>query len=133
MKVIIYAGIGLFSTASIFGVADYYHSENKGELKNLYTESSNLKPQNSIAGIKEKEINLEDYSRAKIEESMENINEENSFPNTKLIEKPTVAVSKKKNYKRKIPKIKLSDFSRSRLVINEKIPVALTDSSTEKY
>ncbi len=133
MKVIIYAGIGLFSTASIFGVADYCHSENKGELKNLYTESSNLKPQNSIAGIKEKEINLEDYSRAKIEESMENINEENSFPNTKLIEKPTVAVSKKKNYKRKIHKIKLSDFSRSRLVINEKNPVALTDSSIEKY
>ncbi len=133
MKVIIYAGIGLFSTASIFGVADYYHSENKGELKNLYTESSNLKPQNSIAGIKEKEINLEDYSRAKIEESMENINEENSFPNTKLIEKPTVAVSKKKNYKRKIPKIKLSDFSRSALIIKEKIPVALTDSSIEKY
>jgi hypothetical protein len=38
MKAIIYAGIGLFSVASVYGIADYYSSKNKGELKKLYVE-----------------------------------------------------------------------------------------------
>ena len=35
MKAIIYAGIGLFSIASVYGVADYYNSKKNGELKKL--------------------------------------------------------------------------------------------------
>ena len=38
MKAIIYAGIGLFSIASVYGVADYYKSKKNGELKKLYVE-----------------------------------------------------------------------------------------------
>jgi uncharacterized protein (DUF169 family) len=38
MKAIIYAGIGLFSIASVYGVADYYNSRKNGELKKLYVE-----------------------------------------------------------------------------------------------
>lgn len=38
MKAIIYAGIGLFSVASVYGVADYYSTSKKGELKKLYVE-----------------------------------------------------------------------------------------------
>jgi hypothetical protein len=38
MKAIIYAGIGLFSIASVYGVADYYNSKKSGELKKLYVE-----------------------------------------------------------------------------------------------
>jgi hypothetical protein len=38
MKAIIYAGIGLFSIASVYGVADYYNSKKNGELKKLYVE-----------------------------------------------------------------------------------------------
>jgi len=38
MKAIIYAGIGLFSIASVYGVADYYQSKKSGELKKLYVE-----------------------------------------------------------------------------------------------
>jgi hypothetical protein len=38
MKEIIYAGIGLFSIASVYGVADYYNSKKNGELKKLYVE-----------------------------------------------------------------------------------------------
>ena len=34
MKAIIYAGIGLFSIASVYGVADYYNSKKTGNLKN---------------------------------------------------------------------------------------------------
>ena len=36
MKAIIYAGIGLFSVATVYGLADYYSSQKKGELKKLY-------------------------------------------------------------------------------------------------
>ena len=38
MKAIIYAGIGLFSIASVYGVADYYKKKKNGELKKLYVE-----------------------------------------------------------------------------------------------
>jgi len=38
MKAIIYAGISLFSIATVYGVADYYNSQKKGELKKLYVE-----------------------------------------------------------------------------------------------
>lgn len=38
MKAIIYAGIGLFSVATVYGVADYYSSQKKGTLDKLYAE-----------------------------------------------------------------------------------------------
>lgn len=38
MKAISYAGIGLFSVASVYGVADYYMSSKNGSLDNLYKE-----------------------------------------------------------------------------------------------
>ena len=38
MKAIIYAGIGLFSVATVYGVSDYYNSKKNGELKKLYVE-----------------------------------------------------------------------------------------------
>ena len=44
MKAIIYAGIGLFSVATVYGVSDYYNSKKNGELKKLYVEEK-LPPQ----------------------------------------------------------------------------------------
>lgn len=38
MKAIIYAGIGLFSVATVYGVADYYSSKKNGTLDKLYVE-----------------------------------------------------------------------------------------------
>ncbi len=38
MKAIIYAGIGLFSVATVYGIADYYNTQKKGILDNLYKE-----------------------------------------------------------------------------------------------
>ena len=38
MKALIYAGIGLFSVASVYGIADYYQSQKKGTLSSLYKE-----------------------------------------------------------------------------------------------
>jgi hypothetical protein len=40
MKAIIYAGIGLFSVASVYGVIDYYGAKKQGVFNNLYTEKA---------------------------------------------------------------------------------------------
>ena len=42
MKLIIYAGIGLFSAASIYGVADYFVSSKNGIINKLYKEEGTL-------------------------------------------------------------------------------------------
>ncbi len=44
MKAIIYAGIGLFSVATVYGLADYYSSQKKGTLKKLYVEEKPITP-----------------------------------------------------------------------------------------
>ncbi len=95
MKAIIYAGIGLFSVASVYGVADYYSSNKQGELKNLYAEETEpaanpdetntvvipvketetSSPEKTRSAKKEKraskKIKAEDYSRALIPEEEE--------------------------------------------------------------
>lgn len=38
MKAIIYAGIGLFSVASVYGIVDYYGSQQNGSINKLYVE-----------------------------------------------------------------------------------------------
>ena len=38
MKAIIYAGISLFSVATVYGVVDYYSSQKRGTLDKLYKE-----------------------------------------------------------------------------------------------
>jgi hypothetical protein len=38
MKAIIYAGIGLFSVATAYGIVDYYGSQKSGVIKKLYAE-----------------------------------------------------------------------------------------------
>lgn len=38
MKAIIYAGIGLFSVATVYGLTDYYSSKKSGDLEKLYVE-----------------------------------------------------------------------------------------------
>jgi hypothetical protein len=98
MKAIIYAGIGLFSVATVYGVADYYSSKRKGTLDKLYVEedipptpkpetkntivisSTNTAPDAEVAKAVttkarsgkrskvKKEIRMEDFSRARIPE-----------------------------------------------------------------
>jgi hypothetical protein len=98
MKAIIYAGIGLFSVAAVYGLADYYNSQKKGALDNLYKEDpapretaiteskSNLirenkpEPQQAINNtalkigrktkVPKRTVRLEEFSRAKIEEPL---------------------------------------------------------------
>lgn len=117
MKLIIYAGISLFSVASVYGVADYYQTEKSGTLKNLYKETS--------ASVKEEErvIDAEDYSRGKINEPVLASNEEvpvikKTTPVKVPMKKKTTAIKKRTapsklfNAERKI---NLEKFSRAKL------------------
>ena len=101
MKAIIYAGIGLFSVASIYGVADYYQSQKKGELKTLYKEddeivapSNDIKTAGQIIAAKN-EIAVADPKK---EVKAANTNKKGITLKTKLLRN-----------------IKLSDFSRGRI------------------
>jgi hypothetical protein len=58
MKAIIYAGIGLFSAASVYGVVDYYNSKNNGTLDKMYKEEAptvimekEIKPDSETAAV----------------------------------------------------------------------------------
>lgn len=131
MKAIIYAGIGLFSAASIYGVPDYYHSEEKGVLKNLYKDAPAIKETKAVESPSERDIKMEDYSRAKIEEPVEAKQNASVIKNLRAVKKGNEPVFKMTESKRKLRKIKLSDFSRSALIVRD--TAAVIDSSTEKY
>ena len=98
MKAIIYAGIGLFSVATVYGVVDYYNTQKKGTMDKLYKEpeevvitdepqvTTTIVPANliktntvkTVADSKVKKklkklrrtIRLEDFSRGRIEEPL---------------------------------------------------------------
>ncbi len=96
MKAIIYAGIGLFSAASVYGVVDYYNTKSKGILDKMYKEETP-----SVTTKKE-------TTPATLSTTVEI---------TKPIPNTTTAV-KKESKKLKLPvrRIKLDDFSRGRIV-----------------
>ena len=104
MKAIIYAGIGLFSVATVYGVVDYYNSQKKGTLDKLYKEP-------------EEELVTE---TPQINTKLLPVN----FTETKTVN--TVAVSKvvKKSKKQKRT-IRLEEFSRGRI----EEPVVLENTS----
>ena len=95
MKAIIYAGIGLFSVATVYGVADYYTSQKKGELNKLYVEE-------------------ETPVAAKVEEKTTALL---PVKNVEAVEiKPvTTKVKSKKNVKNTRKEIKFENFSRARI------------------
>lgn len=95
MKAIIYAGIGLFSVATVYGVVDYYSSQKKGTLDKLYKEPEevvvpdqplatkvvpvNFKATNTVSTVavskvgkktkkQKRTIRLDEFSRGRIEE-----------------------------------------------------------------
>lgn len=97
MKAIIYVGIGLFSVATVYGVADYYSSHKKGTLDKLYAEE-------------ETPIIAKVDGKTTTELPVKNIaNEvvENKTATTKL--------NPKKNAKHARKEIKFEDFSRARI------------------
>lgn len=106
MKAIIYAGIGLFSIASVYGIADYYSSNKKGELKKLYAEEEKIpapvpvEQEKTVEVVPVKEITASEVKVAKAK---------------------TKAPKKVKKVKRTI---RFEDFSRARIpekIVEEKI------------
>jgi hypothetical protein len=101
MKAIIYAGIGLFSAATVYGIADYYITKNEGTLDKLYKEeipvSQTKDENNSTIELP----NIEAYKEIPISTA-------------KDTEKKIVTNKFKKN-KKPVREIKLSDFSRGKI------------------
>ncbi len=101
MKAIIYAGIGLFSVATVYGVIDYYSTQKKGTLDNLYKEQEEMPAEQEKATPKNNVIPV-------------NVVEKNST----VINAVPKAIRKLKLRKRTI---RLEDFSRGRII--EPMPV----------
>jgi len=130
MKAIIYAGIGLFSAASVYGVVDFYQTQKSGKLKGMYDETS-------APLASERTIEAEDYSRGKIDEPMaENIsttlNEKKNTDNAKTNKK--LAPSKKRSKaKKEVREITFKSFSRGRLVPRKIDTTFNTQDSTVEH
>lgn len=97
MKAIIYAGIGLFSAATVYGVADYYNSRKKGELDKLYAEKEAAPaPPTAEKTTATLPVNYVEPGDAEAKSVIANV-------------KPV------KKYKESKRKIKMEDFSRARI------------------
>ena len=97
MKAIMYAGIGLFSVATVYGVADFYSSKKKGTLDKLYVEEETA----SIPKVEEKTTVV-----------LPVINKE-----TEAVENTAVTAKTKsaKKLKGRVKEIRMEDFSRARI------------------
>lgn len=105
MKAIIYAGIGLFSVASVYGVADYYSTQKKGTLDKMYQEDV-VAEQDTKSVITQVDMPLKK-------------DELNSAVNKNIF----VAAKVSKKIKTQKRTIKMEDFSRGR--IDEPMPLEL--------
>ncbi|MEO6252490.1 MAG: hypothetical protein ABIO79_04260 [Ferruginibacter sp.] len=97
MKAIIYAGIGLFSVATVYGVADFYSSKKKGTLDKLYVEE-------------------EIPTTPKVEEKTTGVIPVKNT-GTEAVENTVIAVKAKsaKKVRNHLKTIKMEDFSRARI------------------
>lgn len=105
MKAIIYAGIGLFSVASVYGVADYYSTQKKGTLDKMYQEDV-VAEQDTKSVITQVDMPLK-------KDELNSAVDKNIF----------VAAKVSKKIKTQKRTIKMEDFSRGR--IDEPIPLEL--------
>ena len=105
MKAIIYAGIGLFSVASVYGVADYYSTQKKGTLDKMYQEDV-VAEQDTKSVITQVDMPLK-------KDELNSAVDKNIF----------VAVKVSKKIKTQKRTIKMEDFSRGR--IDEPMPLEL--------
>ncbi|MFZ1304437.1 MAG: hypothetical protein WAT20_14855 [Ferruginibacter sp.] len=111
MKAIIYAGIGLFSVATVYGVADYYSSKKNGELKKLYVEEKLPPP---VPTVEEKTVEVIPVK-----------NVETTPSETKVVKAKVKSPKKVKKVKKTI---RFENFSRGRI----KEPVVMEEKIVEK-
>lgn len=98
MKALIYAGIGLFSVASVYGIADYYQSQKKGTIDRLYRDE---KEKQQVVPVNQKD------------EVIPEINKETSSLVAPVKISGTAKATKKTKAVKKT--IRLDDFSRGRI------------------
>ncbi len=111
MKAIIYAGIGLFSVASVYGVIDYYGTKKQGVFNNLYAEEAEEKlPAVAAANNTATTVLLKNTT---------------TVAPVAAVEKKEVAAKEKKAKKLKRT-ITLKSFSRGEII--EEMPVTVTDN-----
>ena len=114
MKAIIYAGITLFSAATVYGVADYYRETSKGKLTNLYLEEEPVEKPGKVKAL--------DYA----------VVPQNDEANVRdaSIEKNKALKTGEQKASGSVRRIKLDDFSRGRIpppveAVEEILPVVL--------
>jgi len=120
MKAIIYAGISLFSAASVYGVVDYYATKKTGTLNKLYKEEV------PVAPPKQQPINT-------VAVELPIKNEVDKPIDTKVGVKKTSTTKAIKKSPPPVRKIKFSDFSRGRIIPKKVVEVEKTiDPVVEK-
>ena len=101
MKAIIYAGIGLFSAATVYGVVDYYGTKKAGTLDKMYKEEEPVLP------VKQETVNTVELP----------VKNEVVKPAATKIAVTKVSTAKTfKKFKTPVREIKFSDFSRGRII-----------------
>lgn len=103
MKAIIYAGIGLFSAATVYGVVDYYGTKKNGTLDKMYKEEETVLP------VKEETINT-------VELPVKNEPAKAAVAETKMATTKNSKAKRTFPYKAKVREVKFSDFSRGRIL-----------------
>ena len=111
MKAMIYAGIGLFSVATIYGITGFYTAEKSGMLKKLYHEE----PQEA-RNIQVVPASAKNAAQPKIVQTK---NEEPTVVTIKSTKQKQALKKADKKYTKR--RINLKQFSRSRIV--EEIPM----------
>jgi hypothetical protein len=103
MKAIIFAGIGLFAAATIYGITDFAADKKKGTLDKLYKEEP------AAPAAEEKAATAVTVEKTTVPSGV--------AVNSKSTLKKTTAGKKPKKVKAEEPRfIKLDDFSRGRIV-----------------
>ena len=103
MRAIIYAGIGLFSAASVYGVVDYYNTKSNGTLEKMYKEETPL--------FESKEETITTVPLTETAIKNEAVSDKASVAKTK-----TKTSKKSKKNKIYVRGFKFSNFSRGRIV-----------------
>jgi hypothetical protein len=103
MKAIIYAGIGLFSAATVYGVVDYYGTKKTGTLDKMYKEEETVLP------VKEETMST-------VELPVKNEPVKATVAKTKIATTKNSKAKRTYPFKTTVREIKFSDFSRGRIV-----------------
>jgi hypothetical protein len=109
MKSILYAGAALMIGASIYGFADYKHTQNKKEFKEMYTEP--VQPADEEVVADEKKTDNKTIAVIPVVEKKES----NAIKKETVVKKNTVAVKKTIKKTKKKRTFRIKDFGRGAL------------------